>query len=255
MRLGAIHRAAPPSIAPLHARASLSLMTAPPSCDWHAKYPANGDALGNDTIGVCVEAAEFQTAAMRRANAWGDQRRPTADQVVALYTELSGFNPATGVPDDGTDTAQAMAAWCANGVYLDPQTCDVVRWATVDPANLEHVKLAIATTGPIQITLNLPLSAQETPNWALDPTPWLGQPDWKPGGWGPHRVGGGKYDGDTLEVLTWGKYVPVHPRWFSAYALGCDATISREFLDTTGIAPNGLDWSALENDIRLLATA
>jgi hypothetical protein len=249
MKLGAIHRPAPPAIRPLAERASLSLMTAPAAVDWHAACPADGDMLGNDRFGNCVPVAELRAIQMRRANAGGDQWKPAEAQALGLYGRLTGFNPATGQPDDGTDTAAAMTTWCSTGIRVNSQDEDVPLWASVDPANLEHVRLAIAYTGPVQITLALPQAAQDLAVWAE--APGFG-PAWAARSWGCHRVISGKYDGPEFVVRTWGHDLAVHPKFWSAYVLAVDATLSREWLDTTGLAPSGLDWTALEHDLAVL---
>jgi hypothetical protein len=59
----------------------------------------------------------------------------------------------------------------------------------------------------------------------------------------------GKYDGDILTVRTWGIDIVVHPEWWSRYVLAVDTTLSRQWMRSTGLAPSGLDWEALETDI------
>jgi hypothetical protein len=249
MRLGAIHRPAPPAIRPLAERASLSLMTAPASCDWHAACPADGDMLGNDRFGDCVPVAELRAIQMRRAVVGRDAWKPAAARALELYEALTGFNPATGQPDRGTDTALAMQAWCASGVWINSQDVDVVRWASVDPARLDHTRLAVAHTGPVQVTLALPLAAQDVAVWAE--APGFG-PAWAAGSWGCHRVICGKYDAAGLTVRTWGQDVPMSLPFWRAFVVAVDAALSREWLDTTGLAPSGLDWAALQADMEAL---
>jgi len=163
-KLGAIHTPAPPAIRPLAARARLALMTPPQSADWLAACPADGDPLGNDAVGNCVPCAELRTVQVRRANARGDSWRPTRDTAFALYAALTGFNPTTGLPDDGTDTARAMASWTTGGIRIDEQNLDVVCWAAVDPADAAHIAIAIGHTGPVQVTLALPKAAETSPS-------------------------------------------------------------------------------------------
>jgi len=244
MRLGAIHRRAPAHIPPLAARARLAMLQAPPSADWHAKCPADGDDLGNGRYGCCVPAADYRLIQLRRANAWGDSWAPTTDMVLARYSALTGFDPATGLPDDGTDTAEDMQAWCSRGIRLDGQNEDVPLWTVVDPAEMQHVNLAIAHFGGVAITLALPAAAQDL---AWDRAPGSGA-DWVPGSWGNHRVCSGKYDGAVRTVRTWGRDVAMHPEFWSRYVIAVDVALSREWLDATGLSPPGMDWDALRED-------
>ncbi len=168
----------------------------------------------------------------------------------ALYAALSGFDAATLLPDNGTDTAHAMACWSADGVRTDKQNLDIVRWATVDPADAAQIAIAIGYTGPIQVSMALPKVAQDLTVWSQPPGTGVG---WEPASWGYHRVMVGAFDGSERVCRTWGRDVAIHPEFWSAYVVGVDAVLSREWMDATGLAPSGLDWAALEQDIASLA--
>jgi hypothetical protein len=248
-KLGAIHMPPPFGIRPLAERARLAQMTPPKSADWFAKCPADGDMLGNDTVGDCVPCAELRAIQVRRANAWGDGWCPTRDTAFALYAALTGFDAATGVPDSGTDTSRAMTSWASDGIRVDAQNLDVVAWGTVDPADTAHIAIAIGHTGPVQVTLALPNAAQDVSVWSQPPGTGAA---WVRGSWGCHRVVVGAFDGAVRVCRTWGQDVTLHPDFWSAYVLGVDATLSREWLAATGLAPSGLDWDALAQDVASL---
>ena len=80
-------------------------------------------------------------------------------------------------------------------------------------------------------------------------------PDWAPGSWGGHRVMCGKYDGTVRTIRTWGVDVAVHPEFWAAYVVAVDATISHEWLTTTGLTPLGLDFDALRADMAYIQPA
>lgn len=249
-KLGCIHKPPPIQIKGLHERANLALMQPPPSADWFSKSHPTGDMLGNDKYGNCVAVAKAITVALRRANAWGDTRYPDTDFALKIYSEDTGFDPATGLPDNGTDTNIAMQNWCTKGIWLDPQTDDIPLWVTVNPMELDHIRIAIAHTGPVQISLNLPTAAEDLSVWCN--TPQQGA-DWEAGSLGGHRVVAGGYFGDFFAVRTWGVDVMLHPDFLKAYALGVDATLSTQWFDQTGLAPSGLDREALLADMQALA--
>ena len=254
MRLGAIPQPRPKQIAMLSARARLSLHEPLPAVDWHAAAPADGDALGNNSAGCCVPAAEFRAIEMRWANTISnDLWKPTRDQVIARYSELTGYNPVTGQPDIGTDTAKALAEWSRTGLLRDPAnsaTLDVVLWAGVNHLNLVETKLAIGHTGPVQVTLTMPATWEDLSTWSATPGTGAG---WEPGSGGGHQVMCGKYEGDTFTVRTWGMDIAVHPEWWAKYVLAVDATLSRQWMRSTGLAPSGLDWDALLADVASLS--
>lgn len=250
MRLGAIHTPAPVAIAPLSTRASLERMAIPQNADWWAKCPPDGDALGNDEYGCCVECGDLRIIQSRRANAWGDTWKPTKQMALSLYTLRTGFNQLTGQPDNGTDTVADMTAWVQHGIQLDEQNLDVVLWATVNPARDDEIALAVAHLGPIAVSMALPIAAQDLSTWSQAP----GQgADWTPASWGYHRVAAGAFDGRQRVVRTWGNDITMHPEFWSRYVVECDAALSREWLDATGLSPDGLDWNALTADLERLS--
>jgi hypothetical protein len=246
MKLGALHRPQPLAIRPLSTRASLHLMIPPPRIDWHAKCPADGDSLSNDKYGCCVPVSDYRIIQMRKANLWGDPTKPLVSDILSRYSALTGFSLATGQPDDGTDTVQDMSAWCSKGIRVGSQTLDVPYWCMCHPQNRQEVNLAIAHTGPVGITMLLPEAAQDLEVWSKPPGNGTA---WQPGSWGGHRVMCGKYDGETRTVRTWGLDVVVHPDFWKKYVVAVDATLSREWLTTTGLTPLGLNWDALKADI------
>jgi hypothetical protein len=246
MRLGAIHSDAPAAIQPLSTRAALHRMAVPQRADWWKVCPPDGDAIGNIEYGCCVECADLRIIQSRRANAWGDTWTPAKQMALSLYTLRTGFNQLTGIPDRGTDTVVDMTAWVQYGIRLDEQNLDVVRWATVDPTKDDEIALAIAHLGPLAVTLNLPIAAQDMTVW--NQAPGQGS-DYAPGSWGMHRVAAGAFDGRERTVRTWGNDVIMHPEFWLRYVVAVDASLSREWLDATGLSPDGLDWDALTADL------
>lgn len=245
-RLGAIHQPTPMAIQPLGARASLHLMTPPVEADWFSKCPADGDMLGNDKLSNCVPIADYRVIQTRIANTQG--YTPLFDETLVnlRYTKLTGYDPLTGQPDDGTRTAQDMVDWCQNGIQINSQLTDVPLWATVAPLDNDHLAIAIAHCGPCPVTFRLPLAAQDTSLWSKPP----GQgSSWLPGTWGTHRVVVGAFIGQVRTVRTWGEDVVVHPDFWRKYVIAVDVTLSKStWFDTTGLAPSGLDWDALLAD-------
>lgn len=248
MRLGAIHAPVPDAVPALAARARLSALPVPTHVDWFSECPADGDALGNDAIGNCVEVADLRAIQVRRRVAHGDAWVPTREMALARYARLTGFDPASGSPDLGTDTAVDLADWVTNGIQVNNQDLEAVLWATVDPRATVDVVRALAHMGPLLVTLNLPLAAQDPNAWGRAPDSTHG--GWRPGSWGCHRVVLGAFDAPTGWVVrSWGWDVHVHPAFWDAYVLGVDVTLSRAWLDVTGRAPPGLDWDALAAEL------
>jgi hypothetical protein len=226
-------------------------MPVPTSRDWFRFCPADGDALGNDTVGCCVPAATFQGIRLRRAVAWNDGWKPTRDMVLDRYARLTGFDPVTGQPDNGTDTAAETLDYCTRGIQIgeNDNFLDIPHVCMLAPANRAHMKLAVFMFGAVDMTLNLPLAVQDGD---FSRAPGTGS-DWVAGSWGAHRVLSGAFDGDVFVIRTWGQDKPVHPEFLDRFLLGCEARISRVWLTATGETPPGMDWDGLMADSERLA--
>jgi hypothetical protein len=59
----------------------------------------------------------------------------------------------------------------------------------------------------------------------------------------------GAFDAGERVCRTWGQDVMIHPVFWSAYVVAVDATLSREWMEATGLAPSGQDWDALQADL------
>lgn len=244
--LGLIHRPHP-GLPRLAARMGLDARVVPDACDWHRAIAIDGDALGNDTHSNCLPCGALRSIQIRRAVAAGDARKPTADEALALYRAWSGWD-GTDATDIGTASDVAALAWARRGVAWGEQWDDIPTIAALDPANVGHIKAAVAFLGPIQLDLNMPAAWQGATTWTIVSGSW-GQP----GTWGAHRVCAGRYDQQCLYVVTWGTEVRITWAALATYALNAEASVSRSWLAATGLSPSGLDLAALEQESRSLA--
>lgn len=238
MRHGAIHRPRPAGIARLTARVSLN--AALPIPNWFAKVPADGDCLGNDMYGDCVDAADC-----RLIQLWGGR----IDRSIALsrYHQMTGFDIATGRPDDGSDTAADMASWCAAPILdLDGKPWPIY-WASVDHTNETDIRAALAK-GPLLITVGLPQAIAD------DPERWCEnrQPGWAPDE--AHRVVLGFADARGWRVRSWGRDYVVSRDLMRLMLLAVDVAIPHPASAPAHLEWAGLDYAALEADLaKLLA--
>lgn len=225
----------------------------PKPADWFKAIPADGNMYDNDRIGDCWPVARRWVVALRRANAAGDTTRPDQQEILDDYTALTGFDQATGLPDDGTDTSQGMADWVTRGVRVNSQVLDIPHWATVDPTNDAHVALAIMCAGPVMATWRLPVAMQDVGVWSSPPGAGA---DWTTL-WGEHETVLGKTDGGSLVwTRTWGMDLEVHPDIRRQFLIQIDVPLDLTaggWLQTTGLTPAGLNRAALTADVSLIA--
>lgn len=190
-----------------------NLPTPPETCDWqddHIVWPM----YGNDSWGDCVWAEIGHGINQLTYYALSDEQQPTDDDILKGYSDVTGFNPDAGQPgsnatDNGTYVQDAMAYWRKTGVGGHK----IVAYASIDPSNLDHVRLAIALFGSVSIGIQFPDSAMRQ----FD----AGQP------WdvvrgakneGGHCILGGAYDKDGIGLVTWGKETRMTWRFFTKYA-------------------------------------
>jgi hypothetical protein len=176
--------------------------------------------------------------------------------VLGRYQKITGFNPVTGLPDDGTDTCKDMTDWSTSGIDLAPlQFVDIPNWCPVDPANDNHVALAIDRFGPVLITLNLPAAWEDISGWSKPPGTG---PSWVPGSGGGHRVLGIGYEevsGPKI-LRTWGMDIVLHPKWWKQYVIAVDAVPTLAwFRAQPDLTVPGTDWDEMAADMRSLAAA
>ncbi len=244
-RLGLIHRPHPrlPRIG-----AALAGRQPPAAADWHRYIALDGDALGNDQVGNCVECGTLRAIQVMRAAAAGDARKPSTAEALALYRAWAGWD-GTAATDLGTASDAAAALWASQGVAWGEQWRDIPAVAGFDPRIASHLRAAIAWLGPVQLDLDLPLSAKEQPSTWTVGTGAAAQP----GSWGAHRVCVGAYGPGSFRAITWGEERILSDDFIATYALDAMAAISRSWLDTMGRSPRGLDIDQLEAESRSLA--
>jgi hypothetical protein len=235
--------------------ATLSTLVPPDAVDWEAEalkrsgiVAADGNARGNADHSCCVVDGAFQSIRVRRAIVAGDGRDFDWPEVDPIYREWSGYD-GSDATDQGTNSEAAALLWEQKGLRWGQDWLDVPTIRAINPANIMHVKSAVAFLGPTQIDLGLPLAwQQEQSTWTVIGGSW-GQPST----WGDHRVLATGYTSLGLVLLTWGLRRLLTWPALALYGLGAEATVSRSWLDTMGVSPAGLDLDALEREGRAVA--
>lgn len=235
MKRGAIHTPRPAGVARLAARATLAQAPVP---NWFALAPADGDCLGNDVYGNCVDAADC-----RLIQLWGGK----IDKSIALnrYRQMTGFNLVTGLPDNGSDTSADMASWCAAPILdLDGKPWPIY-WASVDHTDEEEILAALARL-PLAVTIGLPAAIADSPErWSEAP-----QHDWTAGE--GHRVVLGSAGDRGWRVRSWGRDYTVSYDLMRLMLLAVDAPIPHRAAAPAELQWSGLDYTALEADLATL---
>lgn len=244
MRLGLIYR--PCVQLPRIATVLDTLPEPPPAVNWLSLIPMDGDALGNDDVGDCVECAALRGIQIQRAVVAGDNRKPTKEEALELYSNWSGWDGTQGT-DLGTASDVAADKWGSKGIAWGPYFEDVPALALINPQNIQHMKQAIASLGPIQIDMRLPIGWQTEANlWA----PCSGQNN---ATWGYHRTCAARYDSSGLYIVTWGTMRMLPWDAVLGYVVDAYAVATRSWLGVDGRGPTGLTYDGLVQTLKEVA--
>ena len=176
------------------------------------------------------------------------QETPDAASAVTDYADATGFVPATATTpalnDNGTDLLTFLQRWQTDGIEIEAgqPVHKLDDFAEVDPANLEHVKLAIEVFGGCLAGIDLPLSAQAEVQAGQ---PWAATRD-APGSWGGHCELLAKYDATMATGVTWGALQPQTWPWWRAYGVEAYVLLSRSWLKPNGLSPSGYTFDQLQ---------
>jgi hypothetical protein len=223
-------------------------LPAPPaSCDYGDEVKHWG-MLANDRLGDCTAAGILHQIML-----WGSRngvpRTFSDEDAVALYSALCGYVPGRPETDRGGVEIDILKAWRRAPIH----GCELIAFASVNPRNWAHVKLAHWLSGSLYMGVNLPLSAQSERVWrsTLD----------APGGWGGHCLVTSAYadkgcwlaNGTYLEAVTWGATQKMTPKWLARYCDELWVPITDDWFGANGRAPNGYDLAQLKADVEAIS--
>ncbi len=202
--------------------------------------------FGNDQYGDCVCAGAGHETLLWNNEA-GRNIDLTTDNILQMYSDLTGFDPSNPSTDQGTDMALA-AKWRRDTGLRDNtgQTHKVAAYLALTPGNIEEVKQVIYLFDAVGIGWELPESAQK--QFARG-KPWViinGSPIE-----GGHYTAAIGYDPTFLYIITWGKIVRVSWRFFVKYNDEGIIYFSEEFLKSDK-SPEGFDKQQLVYDLSQL---
>jgi len=197
--------------------------------------------LGNDQYGDCVFADVAHRIMVRTAQAaQGKIVIPTQAETLALYSEVTGFNPNDPSTDQGGDLVTTAQYMQKTGMLVGGVRHMEAANGVIDPANMDHIKWAVCLFGCAPAGWKFPDTgmAQFDAGQPFDITPQTVVPD------------SPDHDMLILEyrpqepcflVLTWAK------RWemTTAFLTACLAEVipvgAADFVTANGLAPSGVN--------------
>lgn len=206
--------------------------------------PTYAGTLGNTRAGCCTISGLLRCQQSWSARARGKPISYTDEQALAVYSSLSGYDPATGANDTGLVETDVLDYWAKSGVYGDV----LAGYSSIEVSNIRHVKQAIDLYGATYLGLNLPESAEQQTAagqpWTL---PWFSRQ------LGGHCVPAFEYDDYYVYVGTWGDRQPVAWDFYLRYFDAAYAPADPLWIGPDGKTPGGLDLSGLTADLNYVA--
>jgi hypothetical protein len=202
--------------------------------------------MGNDTAGDCVWADSGHHLMLRTANAAGQIVIPTAQEVLACYSAVTGYMPGNTATDVGTNEVDAMAYLKSVGL-LGHKSDD---YGTIDPLNQDHVRWCVQLFGECRLgILVTPGMIQQFE----DKQPWTRLlNDATPDG---HDVPIVYCDPNWAYVITWAGEQRVawsllaNPNFVDE----AHAELYFDWIREQGTAPSNLDLNQLDADLRYIS--
>ncbi|MGB8064685.1 MAG: hypothetical protein WCF26_22555 [Candidatus Sulfotelmatobacter sp.] len=223
-----------------------ALPAPPPQDDLTSKINSWG-MMENDQLGDCTCAAAGHLIMEWTANAGKKMVTPTDKQIVAAYSGITGYNPATGANDNGAVEIDVLNYWRQSGIAAHK----IGAYVALEPSNHIHIQDSVYIFEGCYIGLQLPVSAQaQVQNhqpWSVPPGGPTG--DGKPGSWGGHAVPVVAYDPRGLTVVTWGALQIMTWSFWEAYCDEAYAIISTDYLNDKQESPAGFNMQQLQADL------
>ena len=181
----------------------------------------------------------------------GERRKkmvtPTDKQIVAAYSAITGYNPATGANDNGAVEVDVLNFWRQSGIAGHK----IGAYMALEPANHTHVMDSVYMFEGCYIGVQLPISAQDQVKnhqpWSVPPGGPTG--DGKPGSWGGHAVPVVAYDIRGVTVVTWGALQMMTWGFWEAYCEESYAILSTDYLTGKKTTPQGFNLQQLQADL------
>jgi len=236
-----------------HLRTLLDLQALP-------KIPANwryAHALrtvpmfANDAHGDCTCARHGHRITAQEYVTQQREAPLTDSDVLAVYSAVTGFDPATGAHDNGAymlDVENHMRR-SGMGREKDGSRHTISAFVKVDHTNHAEVAAAINLFGGVGIGVWLPLSAQAQTDPDLewkgpDHGEWTGP--YEPGSWGGHAIEGIGFNRRGVEAYTWGREQFMTWDFWDHCVDECYAEISEDWLRRGGTTVRGFNLGQLQ---------
>ena len=206
---------------------------------WERKIPYG--MMANDRIGDCTCAAAGHMIMNWQAvaNAGSPVTIPD-DQIIAAYSAITGYDPASGANDNGANELDVLAYWQTTGIAGHK----IAGKATLDIHNVDQIKAATYLFGGVYIGFEVPAFIMEDTgnhNW--------GSMSGDTSIVGGHAVPVFGYGRGGCTNVSWGDLYHMSWDFWLQYCDEAYAIVSTDWLKQSAVSPSGLDLQGLIQDL------
>lgn len=207
----------------------------------------DNNMFGNDELGDCV-CAEAGHGTLYYNHEAGNTVNLTTDNIVALYSAITGYKPGDSSTDQGTDMQAAASYRRKNGLNdANGKTHKILAYLDLGVSNRDNLKKAIYYFGGAGIGFNFPEYAmeqfQQGQTWHVQAKD--SELD------GGHDVFAFGYDTQYVYVISWGKVVKMTWGFFDKFNDETLVYLTQENIKN-GKTLEGLNLIQLEADLKQL---
>jgi hypothetical protein len=225
----------------------LAAVPSPPSKVYY-EYKVQGDWQmdGNDTVGDCTCACIAHMIMLATVHT-GTMVVPTPEEVLAVYSAVTGYVPGDPSTDNGANIADVLNYWQNTGMTVGGVVHKIVAWAEIDASNLTEVEQALWLFGGVDLGIEVFQSMMDQTN--------AGQPWDNPTGndLGGHSVPIFGYGSDGCTCVTWGALQQMGWPCFQQICSQAFVVITQDWINQlTGKDYSGFDLAQLQADLSYL---
>jgi hypothetical protein len=200
--------------------------------------------MGNDTIGLCAYASIGHLIMAWSKGAAGKPLVLTDSVIVDAYATGTGYNPATGAGDNGSNLLNVLGQWHTDGIGGNKNAA----YGALDLRDPTQTKEAVHYYGGAYVGVMLPQSAMQQTDANLTwTTPWFSPII------GGHAFPVLSYDANHLWCVTWGKVQAITWDFYFRYCDEAYAVIDPAWFAVSGVSPSNLNLDALVADLSAMA--
>lgn len=211
----------------------------------HYDIVGNWGMLANDTVGDCTCAGADHEVMLWTAEGFGRAAKFNDHSTISDYSAITGYNPKYPKSDQGAEVRQVLLYRKKTGmVDARGKRHKIIAFLNVDHTDLNEVLESMYLFSAVGLGIALPQSAMDQFSagepWTLvEGSPILGG----------HYVPGFGYDGSYIYCVSWGKIQKMDISFFRAYCEEAWVMLSKEFLNSKGLSPEGFNLTQLQSDL------